>query len=602
MKIEINNIVNFQYNISNILTSNITFTEAIEQFTRESLSLFRSFNLFKNLKLYNIELEIIEGEKLYNCNIYTINEFEIAPNIELNKRIPSKIALINKKERISFLDSSILKLGSSKYLFPIYVSYGDSNRILYNLVGFEPLRDNTEEVLLNTCQLLSELIDVNTSRIISAFQKKLADKIDSVSLSFGEKLYQSKIESELKKIAEIIENELSYDLCDFMICYPNQKNKLCYLNSKGITNVSYKIHSESKSLAVKSFLQLSDIKLISNDRIMELADSRLIKNIETQFSKGNYKKLNRWVSIVIKGRNSDPIGLIKLFQFEETNISFFSFSLMNFLLTKSIQRTIYHIMKDHFILQNEMNSRNGVIDNLMHQVVSPLGALVEHCKNVIANHTRKEFQLHDRLLYIRNLSFECSDKAKGFQHLINFEHGKLNPKIVRIHDMRIEILKKVIDFQPKAKADRGIKIHLDYDNSNNTIPCNIDQTLFSHVLSNLLDNALKYSFDIEDRKELGFTEKPIEKLDIANIYLTINRTNSNVIIILKNLGAPIAQEEEIKIFERKYRGKFSNDYSVVGNGLGLYIVKKFLELMGGKIYFVRHSNKYISTFKIELNG
>lgn len=83
------------------------------------------------------------------------------------------------------------------------------------------------------------------------------------------------------------------------------------------------------------------------------------------------------------------------------------------------------------------------------------------------------------------------------------------------------------------------------------------------VIINLVENAEKYS-------EIG---QPIE--------VCLDATNNEVVISVIDQGGGISNEDLPHIFERFYRGKNKTTHS--GSGLGLSIVKLFIETMGGHI-------------------
>jgi two-component system sensor histidine kinase VanS len=89
-----------------------------------------------------------------------------------------------------------------------------------------------------------------------------------------------------------------------------------------------------------------------------------------------------------------------------------------------------------------------------------------------------------------------------------------------------------------------------------------DKDLLQKALSNIVNNAIKYSKD---------KEQVITKL-----------SHDNHIIILKvlNTGAHIGEAELTKIFQPFYRIEKSRSRSTGGSGLGLFIVKRVMEIHG----------------------
>lgn len=104
------------------------------------------------------------------------------------------------------------------------------------------------------------------------------------------------------------------------------------------------------------------------------------------------------------------------------------------------------------------------------------------------------------------------------------------------------------------KVDFGVK-GLNVDNL-------VDPNIFTHIISNLLSNSFKYSKKYNPKLNILFTKQNVE-------------------IKVEDRGIGIEKEEIEKLFESFYRG--SNVDNIQGTGLGLTIVKQFVELHNGTI-------------------
>ncbi len=95
------------------------------------------------------------------------------------------------------------------------------------------------------------------------------------------------------------------------------------------------------------------------------------------------------------------------------------------------------------------------------------------------------------------------------------------------------------------------------------VKVSVDEMLFTHVLTNIISNAFKYSAG-SDNPELVVSELP----GIVEIR-----------IIDKGIGIP--ENELEKVFNSFYRA--TNTISYMGSGLGLVVAKQFMELHNGSI-------------------
>jgi len=98
-----------------------------------------------------------------------------------------------------------------------------------------------------------------------------------------------------------------------------------------------------------------------------------------------------------------------------------------------------------------------------------------------------------------------------------------------------------------------------------SIPLNIDKNAMKLAITNLLDNAVKFSS--ED----------------SEIRVSHEKQENTLQVKIRDEGIGIPKNEQAKIFEKFYRGKSALDHSVIGTGLGLTIVKQIVEAHGGKV-------------------
>jgi signal transduction histidine kinase len=98
-----------------------------------------------------------------------------------------------------------------------------------------------------------------------------------------------------------------------------------------------------------------------------------------------------------------------------------------------------------------------------------------------------------------------------------------------------------------------------------------DSQILTHIMSNLLDNALKYSDEN------------------TTVKLKVEPLSSGIQISIIDQGIGIPEDEQVHLFESFFRA--SNVIGIVGTGLGLTIVKQFVELLNGTITYTSALNK-----------
>jgi two-component system sensor histidine kinase SenX3 len=93
----------------------------------------------------------------------------------------------------------------------------------------------------------------------------------------------------------------------------------------------------------------------------------------------------------------------------------------------------------------------------------------------------------------------------------------------------------------------------------------IDNKMFKQAVTNLLDNAVKYS---------NYKTDVLIDSNLSAAYGYINITN---------FGIPLTPSDVEKIFERYYRTEAAKERYVIGSGIGLEIAREILRLHGGDL-------------------
>ncbi len=129
------------------------------------------------------------------------------------------------------------------------------------------------------------------------------------------------------------------------------------------------------------------------------------------------------------------------------------------------------------------------------------------------------------------------------------------------------------------EAQHQINFVLEISDTRKPESIQMDSNLLRHILSNLLDNAIKYS--------------PEENI----IDFKLSYQNNYAIFKISDSGIGIPTEEQTKLFDSFYRA--TNVGKISGTGLGLSIIKQCVDLHRGKITFESEEGKG-TTFTVTL--
>ena len=152
---------------------------------------------------------------------------------------------------------------------------------------------------------------------------------------------------------------------------------------------------------------------------------------------------------------------------------------------------------------------------------------------------------------------------------INSKDGPLNLKKDKINlcDMVDEILKS-LDYLMKKK-----EITLEYDNKSQPITILGDNDVLNMGLTNLFDNAFRYS-------------------PKGKVIVTLSKENNMAKLVITDNGIGIDEEDLKHMFEKFFRGKNARLIDPNETGVGLYATKKIIEMHHGKISIDSEVNKW----------
>ncbi len=196
-----------------------------------------------------------------------------------------------------------------------------------------------------------------------------------------------------------------------------------------------------------------------------------------------------------------------------------------------------------------------------HEFRTPITTLRLLIETSIYRQLSREKQLE----YLARMELELQrlqDSSERVLATARLEQG-IHPKEVGVEDLNTTVSRQLQTLRAALEA-RGASIVL--EPASLLLPVSIDASAFGIVLSNLLDNAVKYSPD---------DQKPIRVKLGANKNLAF--------VSVEDQGVGIDPHEVPHVFDQFYR--VGNELTRVarGLGLGLYLVKSITELMGGRV-------------------
>ncbi|MBQ4115411.1 HAMP domain-containing histidine kinase [bacterium] len=156
--------------------------------------------------------------------------------------------------------------------------------------------------------------------------------------------------------------------------------------------------------------------------------------------------------------------------------------------------------------------------------------------------------------------------------------SKINADKPLIREVNVNTaIDKVIQMIKQKYSSHKITTHF----NKHLPPAKLDEDKFQQVMTNLIDNACKYS-------------KPDKEIKVSTSF----SSSEKILIQVVDQGIGMSEEDSKKIFDKFIRLENHLTSTTQGNGLGLYITKNLVELMGGEIS-VKSSPNAGSEFSLE---
>jgi signal transduction histidine kinase len=207
---------------------------------------------------------------------------------------------------------------------------------------------------------------------------------------------------------------------------------------------------------------------------------------------------------------------------------------------------------------NELKSR--FVTMASHEFRTPLSAIYSSATLLSKYQTKEQQDKRDKhIVRIKSTVNSLTQILNDVLSISKAEEGITKPeyKEVQVKDLCIEISEEI-----QSIARRGQRIIYEHTGAS-MILC--DPDLMKKITLNLLSNALKYSYDK------------------GKVYMSTQVLDSQLTIMITDYGIGIPIAEQNKLFNRFFRA--ANVANIEGTGLGLNIVKKYVELLSGTITF-----------------
>lgn len=254
----------------------------------------------------------------------------------------------------------------------------------------------------------------------------------------------------------------------------------------------------------------------------------------------------------------------------------------------SVRLTIKHSLRDYNefdLISENLNKmaeelsksrllNNDFISNVSHELKTPL-AVIQNYATAIQNPDLDDIERRRMAQTLIDTSKRLTALVGNILKLNKLENKKIHPEltIFRLDEMLAQC---VLGYE-EIIEEKQLELDCDLDE----IAVKSSADYLELVWNNLISNALK------------FTDRG------GRVSVILKQENGSAVVKVSDTGCGISPETGKHIFEKFYQGDTS--HAEQGNGLGLALVKKVIDILGGTIFVESEQGKG-SVFTVTLKG
>ena len=513
----------------------------------------------------------MHNAEVINTLLQVLSNAQYKIDICGNSKFPSKILSFYSVNNL-ILDSSKRTNTRQRYIFEITRENIDYCKKLIKKIELRHLDENEanfavnereclgfitmqKETLQATYSNMKEVVEQQQSVFETLWNKAIPARDKIMEIEEGLKSEFLEVISDQKKATEIYINLAKSVEREALILFANSK---AIVRAKRLGILDYLITASKRGAVIKIITPITEENLQFTEQFCEKAPNIRILNGGASHSGLFIVDGTKFLRFELKEPKaeefSDAIGFVL---YSNSKVGAYS--------TRSFFELLWNEHIQYEKLKEADNMKNEFINVAAHELRTPIQPILS-LSQVLQSKIKdtKQRELLDAI--VRN--------AKRLQRLTNniLDVSKIESHSLNLNKEQFElsnvISNCISDIEDQDEKVRNGKLELFYEPSKQDIFVEADRVRISQVISNLLNNAVK------------FTEDGAVSIDVVVKENNNNgNNNGNIIIVsVKDSGEGIDPEILPKLFT-----KFATN-SEKGTGLGLFICKSIVEAHGGRVW------------------
>lgn len=232
--------------------------------------------------------------------------------------------------------------------------------------------------------------------------------------------------------------------------------------------------------------------------------------------------------------------------------------ILSFLLVAAVIGCLLYLLRIINHQKQLAELKNDLISNITHEFKTPIATISAALEGIKSFNKENDPQKTKKYLEM------SSDQLGKLNTMVEkiLETATLNSDELELNLEEINLVDLTQTIISRYQANTSEK-EIHFESSHNNIWKKVDPFHFENAINNIIDNAIKYGGD--------------------RIEVSLQNTNPNIILEIKDNGMSLTKSQKDRIFEKFYRVPKGNTHDVKGFGIGLFYTKTIIEKHEGTI-------------------